>query len=233
MRTRLGLMDRWIDRLRQVGSAWRPGARKRRWEALWQVENERPTSDLATTVPLELKDAVAEGWLTPGSTVMDVGAGGGQISAWLVERGFNVVGVDIAEAATHLARRRFGDRGPKLEFRTLNVCHGEAETGRFEGFVDRGCFHSVDDRAGYVRNVATWGAPGARLLLFHAFSKPGSDPPALEQRRQAAVERRVRRAFESRFVVERVAPAAEPLVRSAGRIPRATRRGLVFWMVKR
>lgn len=225
----------WLRRLRNFANPLQHGSpNSSKWENRWKVESQRPITDLATAVPLELKESVATGWLAAGSSVMDIGSGSGQITAWLAQQGFRAVGVDISQTATNLARIRFGSLRRDVEFRTLNIVEDQPKSGQFDAFVDRGCFHSGGiDRARYVQNVATWGRPGARLLLFHKI-KPGhgtsEKTPAHHQRE---IEDRVREAFETHFIVERTAMAAEPLVKSTGRIPRAVLPGMVFWITKR
>jgi cyclopropane fatty-acyl-phospholipid synthase-like methyltransferase len=231
---RLSPPTSWLRRWRSARSdAARAQFKKQKWERYWQVESERPVEQLATTVPKELKDAVAEGWIAPGSSVMDIGSGRGQISAWLAERGFAVLGVDIAEAATELARRHFADVGPHLEFRTLNICLDQPEPDRFDAFVDRGCFQGARElRRRYLENVLTWSRPGAKLLLFHKVDERDlgqGDLPVLRER----LERRMRDLFEPAFAIERSGPTAEPLMRSAGPIPRKVMPGMVFWMTRR
>jgi SAM-dependent methyltransferase len=208
--------------------------KRERWERNWEVESKRPVSELATTLPKELVEAVESGWIPSGASVMDIGSGRGQISAWLADRGFTVLGIDLARAATDLARRHFSDAGPRLEFRTLNICLDDAEPGRFDAFVDRGCFQGVRElSAQYAEKVATWGKPGARLLLFHAVPYYGGSEHRTLEEAQEFVERRVRRDLGPRFEVERAVPTAEPMARSAGQIPRTVRPGMVFWLTQR
>jgi cyclopropane fatty-acyl-phospholipid synthase-like methyltransferase len=228
---RVAKRSRWRRLSRRLQSPQaRARGKKERWERRWRAESERPVEQLATDVPKELKDAVEEGWIAPGSSVMDIGSGRGQVSAWLAERGFSVLGVDIAESATELARRHFSDIGPHLEFRTLNICLDEAGAGRFDAFVDRGCFQGNNELgARYVGKVLTWAKPGARLLLFHRLGDRKGDLETLQKR----VERRVRRTFGPHFEIQRAGPTAEPMSRTDGPIPRAVKPGMVFWMTRR
>jgi cyclopropane fatty-acyl-phospholipid synthase-like methyltransferase len=212
-----------------------PNQHKEKWAVLWQAESKRPEEDVVIkAVPTEVETAVEEGWIPAGSSVMDIGSGRGQIAAWLAASGFTVLGVDIAPVATDLARRQFADSGLQLEFRTLDICLDEPEAARFDVFVDQQCFHVLKDdtlEKRYVENVAAWAKPGARLLLFH---KTGRDGEKKKKRKlPAAVEQHVRARFEPEFIIERIAPSAEPLVRATGRIPRRVNPGLVFWMRKR
>jgi cyclopropane fatty-acyl-phospholipid synthase-like methyltransferase len=208
--------------------------RRQKWEREWQVESQRPEAELATAVPTELKQAVQTGWISPGSKLMDIGCGRGQISAWLAQQGFAVLGVDLAQEAIQLARRHFASIGPHLEFRTLDICAEPSEPGRFDALVDRGCFHGLPTPFArrYVRNVAIWAKPGGRLLLF---SKVGDDVdggPDLHSKQQSC-EANIRAFFEPVFEITRVTPTTEPLSRSVGPLPRRERPGMVFWMTRR
>jgi 2-polyprenyl-3-methyl-5-hydroxy-6-metoxy-1,4-benzoquinol methylase len=225
---------RWSKRIRRRLQSTKARARRQKsnWERNWRVESERPVEDLSTVVPDELKLAVAEGWLPAGSRVMDVGSGRGQISAWLAEQGFSVLGVDLADAATELALRHYSALAPRLEFRTVDVCLDRVELGPFDAFLDRGCFQSVPDRPRYVENVLRWSKPEARLLLFHRVDDRdvgSGDLSTLERR----LEQQVRRSFERHFEIEKACPTTVPMSRSAGPIPRVTKPGMVFWMIRR
>ncbi len=208
--------------------------KKARWEHDWTIESERPESELATTVPMELKAAVERGWFLPGGSVLDIGSGRGQISAWLAERGYKVLGADLAESATQLARRHFSRIGPSLEFRTIDIVMDAPEPGRFDAVLDRGCFHGMAPEltARYVENVAVWSKPGARMLLFHPVLNKSGAPRAVGEVEQMVVQA-VRRSFRPWFEMRVAARTAEPLVRSAGSIPRKVLPGLVFRFIRR
>jgi 2-polyprenyl-3-methyl-5-hydroxy-6-metoxy-1,4-benzoquinol methylase len=208
----------------------RARARKKAWEKTWRVESRRrPVEPVAGTVPEELEDAVASGWIPPGSSVLDIGSGRGQISAWLAERGFTVLGVDFADSATELARRHFSGIGPRLRFRTLDICGQGEDLGAFDAFVDRGCFQVVNEPSRYVDNVLSWSKPGSRLLLFHRVDTRHLGE-ATKETLERGVEEAVRSTFEPYFEVERCGATAVPMTWSAGRVGRIVRPGMVFWM---
>jgi SAM-dependent methyltransferase len=187
------------------------------WDRNWKIERERPLSQLSEVVPAELIEAVESGWFPPASSVMDVGSGRGQISAWLADRGFRVLGVDLSEQAIELARLHFGGAGPRPEFRAMDVCRTPPDAARFDCLVDRGCFHIIPHLLStrYVDNLAGWARPGARLLLF---CRPG---------RVARIDE----LFGTHFDIVRSAPSA--YVRSVGAIPRTVSPGRAYWMVRR
>lgn len=200
-----------LERLRRV-----------RWNTLWKIEGARPASQLSTAVPKELMEAVASGWIPAGSSVMDIGSGRGQVSAWLAERGFRVLGADLSAEATELARQHFQTVSATLEFRTMDICDHRPEAARFDALIDRGCFHIIPDalRPRYAANVAGWAKTGARFLLLAKQDGP-------EDRMIADI----RALFDPCF--ELVRTGTTVLSRSAGPFPRIENRALVCWMVRR
>jgi 2-polyprenyl-3-methyl-5-hydroxy-6-metoxy-1,4-benzoquinol methylase len=66
--------------------------RKLVWEERWSRENYLPA--WRNLIPPEVQQAVESGWFPARSMILDIGCGGGEIAAWLAERGFTVIGID-------------------------------------------------------------------------------------------------------------------------------------------
>jgi SAM-dependent methyltransferase len=205
--------------LSPVLTAYLPGRETTRWDRDWVRETQRPASELSTIVPVELIRLVEEEWFPPGARVLDIGSGRGQISAWLAQQGFRVLGVDLSPEAIRLTRAHFQDFGDRLEFRTIDICGDTPEEARFDALVDRCCFHVVPPllRPRYIANVAAWAKDGARFLLL---CRESQAPP-------------VPRLFEPYFELVRAQPMAGTLRRSAGPIPRWEEPGIEFRMIRR
>ena len=77
------------------------------WERNWARDNFAP-SWVISEIPKEVQDAVASEWFAPGTSLLDIGCGSGELAAWLAERGFNVLGVDFSESAIEKARASAG-----------------------------------------------------------------------------------------------------------------------------
>jgi len=197
--------------------------KRKYWEQAWINEQKSPET-LSTAMPSEIRHAVSDGWLEAGCSILDIGCGRGQISAWLAGQGYKVVGGELANAAVDLARQHFGDIGENLSYRQLDICAAEPEPGRFDAAVDRGCFHGVPDtlKARYVENVALWLRQNGRLLMLTKVD--GS---------QSETEQRVNRLFSPKFRIQRYEPTIEPLTRSAGPLPRVQAPGLAVWMERK
>jgi SAM-dependent methyltransferase len=179
-------------------------------------------AELSTTVPRELIEAVESGWIPASSSIMDIGAGRGQISAWLAERGFHVLGADLSAEAITLAQRHFQHVSDRLEFRRLDICSDPPEAGRFDALVDRGCFHVIPPalRSRYVDRVAAWAKHEARFLLLCRTNDPMGRVETL------------RELFAPHFELVRARPTTEPIRRSAGPIPRMKAPGIALWMIR-
>jgi 2-polyprenyl-3-methyl-5-hydroxy-6-metoxy-1,4-benzoquinol methylase len=207
---------------RKVRRYWRVQRRRARWERRWEVESKRPDSDLSTEVPRELVEAVQSGWFAPPASVMDIGSGRGQISAWLAERGFHVLAADFSDQATKLAQLHFQHLRDRLEFQTLDICAHRPDRPRFDALIDRGCFHSIPRamQARYASNVAAWAREGARFLLL-----------SKAEDTEARLIEEVRQLFEPYFELTRTQPTV--VTRATGPIPRIQKPGVAFWMVRR
>jgi SAM-dependent methyltransferase/lauroyl/myristoyl acyltransferase len=195
------------------------------WERSWAVDLDTPWR--GRSVSPEIREAVATGWFPPGGRALDAGCGEGDVAAWLAERGFRCVGVDIAEAAVARARASFGERVAELTYARADLCEG-VPGGPFAIVVDRGCFLQIaeHDRANYARAIVAACSPDARLLLFDRAFRGGismGDPNEIERKRAELID-----AFGAHFSIERVAPTY--LDRHGGRRADECLPGIVFWM---
>ena len=93
-----------------------------------------------------LVELVDSGRITP-CAALEPGCGTGTNSLWLATRGFEVLGVDVAERAVAKAlAKRERVRGT-VDFRVLDFLDGPPLTGPYGLVFDRGCFHSFDHAA--------------------------------------------------------------------------------------
>jgi SAM-dependent methyltransferase len=97
-----------------------------------------------------------------GRRVLDAGCGGGRTSAWLVEQGAEVVGVDVSEELLRLARERLpsatfvrGDLAEPLPF----------EDGSFDVAVASLVMHYLRDWAPTLRELRRVLRPGGVVAL--------------------------------------------------------------------
>ncbi len=113
-----------------------------------------------------LVDFVTAGRVPPTRT-LEIGAGTGTNALWLAERGFEVLGIDVAPHAIERATAKLDGRNLNCRFRTLDFLLASPPEAPFHFVFDRGCFHVFDEeeeRARFAAQVASILAPGGLWL---------------------------------------------------------------------
>ncbi len=115
----------------------------------------------------ELVELVESGRLKP-CKVIDLGSGTASNCIFLAQHGFDVTGVDYAEAAVELGRKRAKEAGVQVNFIVDDLTHLRHVTGTFDLLVDYGTLDDLNygDRDLYVRNVLPLTRPGSLFLLY-------------------------------------------------------------------
>jgi SAM-dependent methyltransferase len=91
--------------------------------------------------------------VAPGRT-LEVGCGTGTNAIYLMQQGFEVIGVDVSPLAVERARKKAQGKG---RFETCDFLAAAPPGGPFHFVFDRGCFHVFDEaeeRARFAANVA-------------------------------------------------------------------------------
>jgi SAM-dependent methyltransferase len=176
-----------------------PGDRDGSWDeaytsgwAPWDIGRPQP-------VFVRLADA---GEIT--SPVLDSGCGTGEHALMLVERGMEVVGVDVAPTAIGRAREKAGQRKLSAQFEVGDVLALDRLGRTFATVIDSGVFHTFDDpdRPRYVASLASVLEPGGVIhLLCFSEHTPGNWGP----RRVTQAE--LREAFADGWEIERIEAA--------------------------
>jgi SAM-dependent methyltransferase len=122
--------------------------------------------------------------------VLDAGCGTGEHTLLVASLGLPVLGVDVAETALAMARRKAADRGIKVEFTAEDALHLVRLGRRFQTVLDCGLFHTFngDERPGYVASLASVTAPDGTLYIL-CFSDHGPETgphPISEEELRAA-----------------------------------------------
>jgi SAM-dependent methyltransferase len=108
--------------------------------------------------------------------VLDAGCGTGEHALLVASLGLPVLGVDVAETALAIARKKAADRGIEVEFTAEDALHLERLGRRFQTVLDSGLFHTFngDERPGYVANLASVTESDGTLYIL-CFSDHGPD----------------------------------------------------------
>jgi SAM-dependent methyltransferase len=116
--------------------------------------------------------------------VLDAGCGTGENTLHVASLGLSVLGVDVAETALAIARKKAGDRGIEVEFATADAFHLERLGRRFETVPDCGLFHTFnsDERPGYVARLSSITKhDGALYVLCFSDDGPDTGPHPVRQ----------------------------------------------------
>ncbi|MFC1588550.1 class I SAM-dependent methyltransferase [Planctomycetota bacterium] len=108
---------------------------------------------------------------------LEVGCGSGDNAMWLAQRGFSVIGVDIAENAIQKAREKLSNTGLDCTFHLADFMDREVAGAPFGFVFDRGCFHSFDleeQRKQFAKNVYSILEDGG---LWLSLIGSADDPP--------------------------------------------------------
>jgi len=113
-----------------------------------------------------LVEFVTAGRVGPTQT-LEIGAGTGTNALWLAERGFDVLGIDVAPLAVERAIAKLNGRALRCRFATRDFLAADFPDGPFDFVFDRGCFHIFDEpeeRARFAAQVAAMLTPGGLWL---------------------------------------------------------------------
>jgi SAM-dependent methyltransferase len=108
----------------------------------------------------------------PAGPVLDVGCGSGDLAIALAQRGVQVLGVDVVEAAIAHARLKAESQPPEvgrlLEFQVADALRPTLLGRRFGAVVDSGFYHvfEQDNRDVLARELEGALLPGGRYYLL-------------------------------------------------------------------
>jgi SAM-dependent methyltransferase len=133
----------------------------------------RPPWDSGISPP-ELLEFIAQH--APGRAI-DLGCGTGTNVITLVQRGWQVTGVDFAPRAISLARRKLKGAGVKAELYVGDVTRLDGIRGPFDLALDIGCFHGLPSQAAYLSRLTHLLAPGGHWLMYGRLKTGAADVP--------------------------------------------------------
>ena len=161
----------------------RPTSHERRTGRPWDASyHDGPAPwDIGRPQPAIVRLASAGGF---AGAVLDAGCGTGENALHLASLGLPVLGVDVAETALAMARKKAEERGVKLEFATADALHLERLGCMFQTVLDCGLFHTFngDERPGYVASLASvTGHDGTLYVLCFSDGGPNTGPHPISQ----------------------------------------------------
>ena len=108
--------------------------------------------------------------------MLDAGCGTGENALHVASLGLSVLGVDVAETALAIARKKAEKRGIEIEFVAADAFQLERLGRMFQTVLDCGLFHTFDgdERTRYVASVASVTEQHGTLYVL-CFSDDGPD----------------------------------------------------------
>jgi SAM-dependent methyltransferase len=131
----------------------------------------------------ELLDQVDCARTSPYGKALDLGCGSGRQTLELARRAWDAVGIDNVPHAIDRARRRQSTGSVRFTVGDVTrLIDADIDDG-YSLFVDRGCFHGLDDRhrRSVANDVTRLATDDADLLLF-AFLRHRRPPPVAARR---------------------------------------------------
>jgi SAM-dependent methyltransferase len=215
--------------MEQLFPIWTHRQHLRKWQRRWQNPKYNPcwkTNELER----ELIEAVNSGWFPKNQLIFDLGCGSGEVSRWLADQGFSVVGVDYSAAAIEHCRRLCSGHPNAPTFEIVDLCRDDLQLEPAFSLFDRGCFHRVVGklRRAFAQNVARATVSGGHFLLLAGTFEHPRFVNYSGVRSRGELREHVAEIFGAHFVIER----AEPALINAGAGQEAMP-AVAFWMVRK
>ncbi len=137
--------------------------------------------DIGSPQPAVVRLASAGGF---AGAVLDAGCGTGENALHVASLGLSVLGVDVAETALAIARKKADDRGIEVEFAAADAFELKRLGRSFETVLDCGLFHTfdADERPRYVASLApVMEHDGTLYVLCFSDGGPETGPHPVSQ----------------------------------------------------
>jgi SAM-dependent methyltransferase len=226
LRKMLSRLQGWIE---ERFPNWAHRRHRDKWERQWANPKYNPFWKTEQPQP-EIDEAIRSGWFQKDNRVIDIGCGNGEVSRWLAEQDFPVLGIDYSAAAIENCRRLSAGQGKSISFEVADLCDETLELPTCASLVDRGCFHRIADnfRPVYAHNIArATVSDGHFLLLCGTFQDPRF-VSYRAARSEPELKAHIESIFGDYFTVERADPAVINAKKDQEAMP-----AMAFWMVRK
>ncbi len=201
---------------------------RRRWERKWANPDYSPF--WKTKQPQkELVEAIDSGWFPKSQRVIDLGCGSGEVSRWLADQGFPVLGLDFSTVAIDNCRRLSAGQSKTPTFEVVDLCEKGLRLEPAFSLIDRGCFHRLPEnlRPIFAQNIAHATVGGGHFLLLSSTFQDARFSNYGGARSQPELRDHVAAIFGENFMVERTEPGIINTSKDQKPID-----AMAFWMVR-
>lgn len=224
----LKIVHRIEEKIGEHFPDWSRQRHRGRWERKWANPNYSPF--WKTEQPQkELVEAVDSGWFQKSQRVIDLGCGSGEVSRWLADKGFPVLGLDFSSVAIENCRRLSAGQLKLPTFEVVDLCQEELRLEPAFSLIDRGCFHRLPEnlRPIFAQNIARSTVSGGHFLLLSSTFQDARFSSYRGARFEPKLRDHVETIFGDNFIVERTEPGI--INASKDQIPLPA---LAFWLIR-
>ena len=119
--------------------------------------------------PPELFDFISK---HPAGRAIDLGCGTGTNVITLVQKGWQVVGIDFAPRAIQIAKSKIKSANVQADLRVGDATQLNGIDGPFDLALDMGCFHGIGKKPEYLTQLNRVLAPDGYWLMYGIFNSP-------------------------------------------------------------
>lgn len=147
----------------KVWNPWTSNAEAYRFE--YAYSNLEPLWDIGKPQPVFQK-LESDGWIS--GEVLDIGCGTGDLSLYLKEKDYNVLGVDFSPTAVEEATQKSFERQIPVDFLVWDALKIEHLNKRFDTVVDSAMFHCLnsEQRKKFVEQLDKVVNTGGRYIVL-------------------------------------------------------------------
>jgi len=153
----------------------------RRWFTfnIWYYRRRKPPWDTGISPP-ELLEYIRK---HPPGRALDLGCGTGTNVVTLAQHGWNVIGIDYAQRAIKIAKRKAQQADVSVDLRVGDITRLDKQIGSFDLVLDIGCYNSLSDsgKLDYIHNLNQLLVPGGTYLMYGFFKTQDKKSPGLDR----------------------------------------------------
>ena len=137
------------------------------WQRAWRGLDPAAASWHAERLDVSLK-MIAEASLESAASIIDVGGGASTLPRDLLEAGYRVTVLDVADAALEASRQRLGERAELVSWIVGDITAVSLASQSYDLWHDRAVFHFLTEgaqRAAYRTRLLRALRPGGQVVL--------------------------------------------------------------------
>ena len=141
---------------------------KTHWEKVYATKEPDAVSWYRAHLETSLK-LIEQAADSHSASIIDIGAGESTLVDDLAAKGYkNITVLDVSQTALDVTKKRLGPLAERIKWVVADITQMQLEPLAYDVWHDRAVFHfltSTEQRAVYIRNVATAVKPGGHVIV--------------------------------------------------------------------